>query len=241
VPGGCRESLDNIETLVVYINQTATQINETVNKVWDQFRQTDESVVLKEDRISYVVNSTSNITINYSIEVPVKEDYPFLPIRIFYWFLDQTNTTCYNQAKDTGNAENPFCNPLVAYTIGEVNTVLNFTVDLRPSLPAGNYTVVRRIDIDPDQVWINYGHEAIGVVEVKDSTDREGLAPSLMITLGDRPKSIEETSEERTRADSSNSVTGLAAGSPFNPAAVSMAVSVITLLAVVYLVVSRKK
>jgi hypothetical protein len=167
--GDCRETLNNIEQTVIIINQTVTEINETVNHVWDQFEQTDESVVLIEDTISSVVNATSNLTINYTLNVPEKQDYKFLPIRIFYWFLNETNTTCYNQAKDTGDAEDPFCKPLIAHTIGEINTNISFTVDLRPSLPEGNYTVVRRIDIDPDEIWINYGHEAIGHVEVKES------------------------------------------------------------------------
>ena len=167
--GECRQTLNSVEQIVTVINQTVTEINQTVNDVWDQFEQTDESVVLTEDTISSVVNSTSNLTINYTLSVPEKQDYTFLPIRIFYWFLDETNTTCYNQANESDDAKNPYCKPLIAHTIGEINTNLSFTVDLRPSLPEGNYTIVRRIDIDPNEIWINYGHEAIGRVEVRES------------------------------------------------------------------------
>ena len=55
---------------------------------------------------------------------------------------------------------------MVAYTIGKINTTLNFTVELLPNLPEGTYTIVRNIEIDPEQVWINYGREQIGVIEV---------------------------------------------------------------------------
>lgn len=151
------------------------------DNIWNQFKQTDESVVVLENITNKTVSGTSNLTINYSINVPLKENYNFLPIRIFYWFLNESNTTCYNQVKQSDNAETPFCNPLVAQTIGEVNKQLNFTVELRPSLPAGNYTVIRRIDIDPENVWINYGHEKIGTLEVIE----ENKEPSLnLVTYG---------------------------------------------------------
>jgi len=159
------------------------QTYEFASNIWDQFKQTNESVVVSEQTTSSVVNDTSNLTIEYLIDVPAKEDYQFLPIRIFYWFMDENNDTCYNQAKEGHNAENPFCNPLVAQTIGEVNTQINFTVDLRPSLPEGNYTIVRRIDIDPDQVWINYGHEAIGRLEVTGSSGE----PEIKLSMNGNP------------------------------------------------------
>ncbi|MFH1237124.1 MAG: carboxypeptidase-like regulatory domain-containing protein [Candidatus Aenigmatarchaeota archaeon] len=151
------------------------QTYEYASNIWDQFKQTDESVVVSEQTTSSVVNATSNLTIEYAIDVPIKEDYQFLPIRIFYWFMDENNEICYNQAKEGNNAEAPFCNPLVTQTIGEVNTQINFTVDLRPNLPEGNYTIVRRIDIDPENVWINYGHEAIGRLEVIAGSDVSGI------------------------------------------------------------------
>ncbi|MCX6817450.1 MAG: DUF2341 domain-containing protein [Candidatus Aenigmarchaeota archaeon] len=151
------------------------QTYEYASNIWDQFKQTDESVVVSEETTSSVVNDTSNLTIEYVIDVPTKEDYQFLPIRIFYWFMDENNETCYNQAKETNSAEAPFCNPLVAQTIGEVDTQISFTVDLRPNLPEGNYTIVRRIDIDPENVWINYGHETIGRLEVTGDSDASDI------------------------------------------------------------------
>jgi hypothetical protein len=64
---------------------------------------------------------TTNLTIDYTVNVPIKEGYgvveglqgydDFLPIRINYWFLDETNTTCYNQGDQTG-VESPYCEPL---------------------------------------------------------------------------------------------------------------------------------
>jgi hypothetical protein len=155
------------------------QTYQYASNIWDQFKQTDESVVVSEQTTSSIVNDTSNLTIEYLIDVPIKEDYKFLPIRIFYWFMDDNNETCYNQAKEGNNAEAPFCNPLVAQTIGEVNMQINFTVELRPNLPEGNYTVIRRIDIDPDNVWINYGHEAIGRLEVIGNSGSPGITLSM--------------------------------------------------------------
>jgi len=193
--GECRQTLNNIYQTVTVINQTTVDINQTVSEIWDQFKQTDESIVLLENKTSSIVSNTSNISIDYSLSVPVKEDYEFLPIRIFYWFLDETNATCFNQAKKPDNAENPFCNPLIAHTIGEVNTVINFTVDLRPSLPAGNYTIVRRIDIDPANIWINYGHEIIGRIEVLEANNKSGINLQLaekQSTLAFEPEKTEE-------------------------------------------------
>jgi len=232
--GNCRQTLDKIETMVVYINQTTTQINDTVNKVWDQFRQTDESVVLKENTTSPVVNATSNLTIEYSISVPVKQDYQFLPIRIFYWFLSEDNTTCYGQAKDSEDAESPYCKPLVAQAIGEANNVLNFTVELRPSLPAGNYNVVRRIDIDPEDVWINYGHEIIGKIEVSEDSSEASVGLKI---IGTKPVIEEIATQEAPKG----AVTGFTIGELFNMTSLSIILSLVTLVAVIYLIFSKRK
>ncbi|MBN1896459.1 MAG: hypothetical protein JW789_01895 [Candidatus Aenigmarchaeota archaeon] len=226
--GDCRDTLNNIETTVVYINQTTEQIKETVDNVWDQFEQTDEDVV-EETRINMEVNESSNITINYSINVPVKQDYQFLPIRIFYWFLDETNTSCYSQGNYTVEMVEPYCQPLVAHTIGEVNTVLNFTVEMRPSLPTGNYTLVRRIDIDPDEIWINYGHEVIGTIDVTEDSTQNSIG---LKVAGNGP-----TAEE-VRSDS---VTGEVIGFMFDNGTVSLIVSVMSLVVVVTYITSRKK
>jgi len=238
--GECRQTLDRIETMIVYINQTTTQINETINKVWDQFKQTDESVVLNETTISSVVSNTSNITINYSVDVPEKEDYKFLPIRLFYWFLDETNTSCYSQGNYSVAMIEPYCQPLVAHTIGEVNTVLNFTVDMRPSLPSGNYTLVRRIDIDPNDIWINYGHEILGMIEVLE--DNTELNVNLEITSKDVEKHEEsELASQQPDKMESDGVTGFTIAKLLNPASLSLVISLITLITVVCLVIVKRK
>ncbi|MBN2042339.1 MAG: hypothetical protein JW754_00870 [Candidatus Aenigmarchaeota archaeon] len=209
------------------------QTYEITSSIWDQFKQTDESVVISEVTTNSVVNETSNLTIEYLIDVPVKEDYQFLPIRIFYWFMDENNETCYNQAKDTGNAETPFCNPLVAQTIGEVNTQINFTVELRPDLPAGNYTIVRRIDIDPENVWLNYGHEAIGMIEVTEN----GGKPDIKLSMNGEPKkhemqdspthTITET-EEALQTSEEPKTTGMMTGETVKQTDILSYVAVIT-------------
>ena len=60
----------------------------------------------------------------------------------------------------------PFCTPLIAQTLGPMNGTVSFTVNLRPNLSSGTYDLVRRIDIDPQGVWINYGQDKIGTVNV---------------------------------------------------------------------------
>ena len=46
---------------------------------------------------------------------------------------------------------------------------VNFTVELQPQLPTGNYSIKRLIDIDPNDVWVNYGQEPIGTVRVLET------------------------------------------------------------------------
>ena len=53
--------------------------------------------IATETFISKTLSLTSNITIDYTVNVPYKkgvEDKALLPIRIFYWFTD-TDGTCY--------------------------------------------------------------------------------------------------------------------------------------------------
>lgn len=171
--GTCKDLLEAI-------NLTTTEISETVENIWDQYKRTNQSVVTTENIINKTVDATSNLTINYTIDVPIKEGYTFgetsgevrldyLPIRISYWFLDDSdNKTCYSQGNYSVATAEPYCQPLTVYTVGQINSTIDFTVDLRPSLPSGNYTIVRNIEIDPEQVWINYGQEVIGVLEVKE-------------------------------------------------------------------------
>lgn len=195
-----------------YCKDILENINQTTTNTWNQFKQTDEEVVALEDTTNKVVNSTHDLIINYSIDVPAKEDYQFLPMRLYYWFLSEDNTTCYDQSGDNRSAESPSCHPFVAETVGQVGMLHNFTVELRPNVPAsGVYTLVRRIEIDPPEngmpKWINYGHEGIGTIEVTEV----GEGGSVMLheaTL------LSETVE----GDSMSAVTGMAAAvsSAFN-------------------------
>ncbi len=199
--GSCKDLLENI--------------NQTTTNTWNQFKQTDEDVVELEDTLNKVVNSTHDLTIDYRIDVPTKEDYQFLPMRLYYWFLSEDNTTCYDQSGDTRSAETPSCHPFVAETVGKVNTLHNFTVELRPDVPAsGVYTVVRRIEIDPPEngmpVWINYGHEGIGMIEVTEVG--EGGSVTLHEVDYIEKTELPEPTEEQQDGSMSD-VTGMVTGS----------------------------
>ena len=154
------------------------EINKTTNNVWNQFRRTDEFVVLSENITNRQLDSNNNITVDYAIKVPEKEGYAtgdFLPIRVAFWFLDDANETCFSQDKLASNnrAENPFCIPLIAQTGGKIGDTVTFTAALAPDLPDGTYNIVRNIEIDPPvdgkPVWINYGREMIGQIRVMES------------------------------------------------------------------------
>lgn len=157
-------------------------INETTEKTWNQFKRTDQTIVSNEDFISTTVNSTNNITINYTVNIPEKEGYgiiegiqgydDFLPIRVHYWFLDENNDSCYSQGNYSVARAEPYCQPLTVYTVGQINTAIDFMVDLRPSLPAGTYNIVRDIEIDPDNVWIDYGQEIIGQIVITEDNEQ---------------------------------------------------------------------
>ncbi len=47
--------------------------------------------------------------------------------------------------------------------------------NLQPSLPAGDYTLKRIIDIDPNDVWINYGQEEIDTITVTEDMENYGI------------------------------------------------------------------
>ncbi len=157
------------------------QINETTNNLWNEFKPTDSSVVIQEDVISNTLNSSQNITINYTIKAPPKAGYStgdYAPMRIAFWFLDTTNNkSCLDQDKqtDANRAEKSYCIPLIAETLAIVNEEVNFLVELRPNLPAGNYEIVRDIEIDPNQVWIKYGQEIIDKIKVSESNNNPNI------------------------------------------------------------------
>ena len=167
--------LEELYGCIINGNCTAYDLWENT---WKRITKTNRGVVTQEEITSYVLNSTSNITINYTIDVPYKEGYDegeYLPLRLFFWFTDADKTQCYNQDKrtDSNRAEDPYCFPLVSETLGPNNGSITFTVDLRPSLNDGTYNITRAIEIDPvidgEQIWTNYGQEDIGQVKVKES------------------------------------------------------------------------
>ncbi len=65
---------------------------------------------------------------------------------------------------------------LIIETLGPMGGYVNFTVKLQPSLPAGNYSIKRIIDIDPNNVWINYGQEMIGSFTILEGLSNYGIA-----------------------------------------------------------------
>jgi hypothetical protein len=221
-------------------------INETTSKIWNQFKRTDQSIVTFENVTSSIVSNTSNLTIDYTVNIPIKEGYgvveglqgydDFLPIRISYWFLDETNTTCYNEGDKLAGVEAPYCNPLTVQTVGQINTSINFTVDLRPDLPEGEYSIVRNIEIDPDNVWVDYGQEIIGKVKVL--TSGESLISLRYAEENIKVLKAVEESTPKAITDAEGSITGLAI--LLTSSNLSLMISVITFCLVLYLVLARR-
>jgi len=155
------------------------------SNTWKRLTKTDRAVVTQETFISNTLNSGSNISLNYTINIPYKEGYAsgeYLPLRLFFWFTNASNTKCYNQDKtsDSNRVENPYCFPLVAETLGPNNGTISFRVDLRPSLSEGNYNITRAIEIDPivggEQTWTNYGQEDIGQIKVEGINNNPSIS-----------------------------------------------------------------
>ena len=238
-------------------------VTETTAKIWNQYKRTDQSIVTGEAVTSSVVNDTSNLTIAYNVSIPKKEGYgvvegiqgydDFLPIKLSYWFLDETNTTCYNQGNKSTGVEGPYCNALTVTTVGQIEMSIDFTVDIRPELPAGNYTIVRSIEIDPENVWIDYGQERIGKVEVLSLGERlvslryEELDEEDMVELEEtheetETQSIGETPEisiDHVPTRETKSPTGLFAW--FTQTNITLATSLITLFLVCYMFFVKKR
>ena len=178
-----REMMERIYECIIEGNCTlyrmVQNITETTAKIWNEYKETDDSVVTDEDIVKSIVSAISNLTISYIIYVPKKEGYgvidgiqgydDFLPIRMSYWFLDETNTTCHSQ--EASQSSGSQCSPLTVTTVGQIDTPINFTIDIKPSLSPGNYTIVRDIEIDPDSTWIDFGQEIIGGVEILSSEE----------------------------------------------------------------------
>ena len=184
-----------------------SNINNTVTNIWEVTAPTDESVVLSETITNKVVNSTNNLTIDYSIFIPVKAGYgmgDYLPVRIGFWFLDNaTNTTCYNQGEELVGISSPSCSPLIVETIGHMGGTVNFTVELQPALVSGdNYTIKRVIDIDPLGVWYNYGNEIIGDLIMLESLSVAGAGVER--TGDEMPENTGEFVESDSLSESSS-------------------------------------
>lgn len=154
------------------------EMNNTMGNIWEHTKPTDESVILFENVTNKEVNSTQNLTIDYVVHIPVKAGYSlgdYLPIRIGYWFLNPSNTTCYNQGDKPTGVEEPYCQPLIIETLGPMGGNVSFTVKLHPSLSEGNYSIKRIIDIDPLGIWYNYGQDFVGDFTMLESLSNYGI------------------------------------------------------------------
>ncbi len=244
--GTCNDLLNEI-------NLTTNEMSETVDSVWNHVKRTDQSVVTQEVIINKTVDENSNLTINYTINVPIKEGYTFgdtsgevrldyLPIRISYWFLDESdNKTCYSQGNYSVATAEPYCQPLTVYTIGQVNSTLDFVVDLRPSVPSGTYTIVRNIEIDPEQVWINYGREAIGTIEVTEGNEEATVSLENTGTFPEKTVIYDEPVNANGITETTPVTGSITADVPELTSILSLALSILAIGLLGYFYVSSKK
>ncbi|MCX6746807.1 MAG: LamG domain-containing protein [Candidatus Pacearchaeota archaeon] len=155
------------------------EMNQTIGKIWEQTKPTDETVVVFENVTNKIVDSSNNLTIDYAVDIPIKAGYSlgaYLPVRIGFWFLDENNETCYNQGDKPTEVEEPYCQPLITEVVGPMGGQVNFTVELKPNLPSGDYSIKRIIDIDPNNVWINYGQELISKFTMVEGLANYGIS-----------------------------------------------------------------
>ena len=186
------------------------EINSTIGNIWENTKPTDESVVLSEIITNKVVDSTHNLTINYSIYIPIKAGYSlgaYLPVRIGYFFLDINNETCYNQGERPEGVSDPYCQPLIIETLGPMGGTVNFTVELQPALVSGdNYSIKRIIDIDPLGVWYNYGSEVISDFIMLETLSTYGASTT---TTGEsNPNTNQQSNSQESSSSSSESSSG---------------------------------
>lgn len=182
------------------------EINQTTGNIWEHTKPTDGSVVTIENIINKIVDSNNNLTINYTVNIPIKTGYAsgtYLPIRIGFWFLDENNITCYNQGNKPTGVEEPYCQPLIIETLGPMGGSVSFTVKLQPQLPTGNYSIKRIIDIDPNNVWINYGQDIMGTIRITEPLNSYGI--TLDKTGENIPNSNQQKSDSKTTSSSSSS------------------------------------
>ncbi|MCD6176815.1 MAG: carboxypeptidase regulatory-like domain-containing protein [Candidatus Cloacimonetes bacterium] len=160
--------LQDINTTVSSISTNTsnqTQILSYLQDLWEH-TYTNSSIINLENITSSTLSATSNITINYNISVPIKAGFSagdYLPIRIKYYFLD-SDGNCINQGTDNTS---PHCTPLTVSAVGRANDTLSLNVSMRPNLDVGNYSIVRIIEVDPNNVWIVYGIHNIGSIKVE--------------------------------------------------------------------------
>jgi hypothetical protein len=189
------------------------EVNQTVGKIWENTKPTDNSVITFENITNNVVDSAHNLTMDYTVNIPIKAGYSlgtYLPVRIGYWFLNNANTTCYNQGNKPIRVEEPYCQPLIIETLGPMGGSVSFNVKLHPELPAGNYSIKRIIDIDPNNVWINYGQELVSTFTMAESLTNYGISVE---KTGENNPTISSTSSQTTSSNSGgnsgNSVTNV--------------------------------
>lgn len=192
------------------------EVNQTVGNIWEHTAPTDESVVTFENVTNKVVDGSNNLTIDYSVNIPIKAGYSlgaYLPVRIGFWFMDETNTTCYNQGDKPTGVEEPYCQPLIIETLGPMNGTINFTVEMRPELPAGDYSIKRIIDIDPLGVWYNYGQDVIGSFVMAETLSNYGIGLETtgesMPNTNQQGATSQESSDSSGSSDSGDSVTNV--------------------------------
>jgi len=163
-----RESLASVENRTSSIENRTYEIKALAQKIWDNFKKTNSSVIQNEKITSYKLSKKSSINIQYNITVPVKEGYSvgdYLPVRWKFWFVDGEGK-CIDQGV-VGDIK-PQCTPLIAETIGQANDTFPIEIKIRPSLNKGNYSLVREFEVDPEQVWISYGRGVIAKVAVME-------------------------------------------------------------------------
>ncbi len=154
------------------------QMNQTIGNIWENTKPTDGNVVTFENITNKVVDSNHNLTIDYTVHIPIKAGYAagtYLPIRIGFWFLDENNENCYDQGEKPVGVSEPYCQPLIIETMGPMDGSISFKVELQPQLPTGNYNIKRMIDVDPNNNWINYGQETIGTFTATEDINHFGI------------------------------------------------------------------
>jgi hypothetical protein len=155
---------------------------EEIKYLWEKYQRVNTSVIHNETITSATLSSTLNITIYYNITIPLKEGYntsDYLPVRWKFWFVDTDTNSCVDQSREQRFIE-PYCNPLIAQIIGLGNSTLEVNVTIRPSLKIGNYTIIRELEVDPQQVWISYGHGPIGSITVLEDNTRPLVNASVL-------------------------------------------------------------